>query len=56
MNNLFIPQGEKEITINLSVKEALLLSGEKFEYDKSTYIEARKKVKQQLAQELEKKS
>jgi hypothetical protein len=45
-----IPNGEEKITIELSVKEALALSGERFNYQPEVALDARKKVKESLNQ------
>lgn len=49
-NNIKIPNSNENITVSLTVKEILSLSGDKFSQDHSTLIEARKKIKQQLEQ------
>ena len=40
-----IPQGEEKITVELTVKEAMALSGQKFAEDPELLFSARKKVK-----------
>ncbi len=49
-NNIKIPKGNEEITVHLTVKELLSLSGDKFNQDHSTLIAARKKIRQQVEQ------
>jgi hypothetical protein len=49
-NNIKIPNSNENVTLSLTVKEILSLSGDKFNQDHSTLIEARKKIKQQLEQ------
>jgi len=51
MNNDFqIPKSNEEVTVHLTVKELLSLSGDKFNQDHSTLILARKKLRQQIEQ------
>lgn len=47
-SNVMIPQGDEKITIELSVKEALALSGVKFAHNHELALEARKKVQQSI--------
>jgi hypothetical protein len=49
-SNIKIPNSNENITVNLTVKEILSLSGDKFNQDHSTLVQARKKIKQQLEQ------
>ncbi|MCM3338545.1 hypothetical protein M3650_07840 [Paenibacillus sp. MER TA 81-3] len=45
MNSAFhIPQGEEKITIELTVKEAMALTGQKFHEDSSVKSEAMRKL------------
>jgi ABC-type enterochelin transport system ATPase subunit len=46
--NFDITKQDENIVISLTVKELLSLAGDKFAYDKSLLIEARKKIKKQL--------
>jgi hypothetical protein len=47
-NNIKIPNSNESVSINLTVKEILSLSGDKFGQDHSLLIQARKKLRQQL--------
>jgi hypothetical protein len=47
-SNVMIPYGEEKITIELSVKEALALSGVKFAHNHELSLDARKKVQQSI--------
>jgi hypothetical protein len=47
-SNIMIPHGEEKITIELSVKEALALSGVKFAHNHELALDARKKVQQSI--------
>ncbi len=47
-NQLNIPQGNDQIAVQLTVKELLALSGERFYQDHKLLIEARKKLRQQI--------
>jgi hypothetical protein len=47
-SNVMIPHGEEKITIELSVKEALALSGVKFAHNHELALDARKKVQQSI--------
>jgi chromosomal replication initiation ATPase DnaA len=49
-NNVKIPKENEEVTVHLTVKELLSLSGDKFNQDHSTLIAARKKIRQQIEQ------
>jgi hypothetical protein len=51
-SNIMIPQGEEKITIELSVKEALALSGVKFAHNHELALDARKKVQQSIENKL----
>ncbi len=51
-SNIMIPQGEEKITIELSVKEALALSGVKFAHNHDLALDARKKVQQSIEDKL----
>ena len=51
-SNVMIPQGEEKITIELSVKEALALSGVKFAHNHELALDARKKVQQSIENKL----
>jgi hypothetical protein len=50
-NQISVPNKDKSVRVNLTIKEILALAGDKFEYDKSTLIEARKKIRKQLLEE-----
>ncbi len=47
-NHIQIPQGNEQVAVQLTVKEFLALSGERFNQDHKLLIEARKKLRQQL--------
>jgi hypothetical protein len=47
-NQVHIPQENAQVAVQLSVKELLALSGERFNQDHKVLIEARKKLRQQL--------
>ncbi|MEX1031498.1 MAG: hypothetical protein WDZ91_15855 [Paenibacillaceae bacterium] len=51
-SNVMIPHGEEKITIELSVKEALALSGVKFAHNHELALDARKKVQQSIENKL----
>jgi hypothetical protein len=51
-SNIMIPQGEEKITIELSVKEALALSGVRFAHNHELALDARKKVQQSIENKL----
>jgi hypothetical protein len=51
-SNVMIPHGEEKITIELSVKEALALSGVKFAHNHELSLDARKKVQQSIEDKL----
>ncbi|WP_166541796.1 MULTISPECIES: hypothetical protein [Paenibacillus] len=51
-SNLQIPQGEETILIEMTVKEAMALSGEKFHSNHQVETEAVKKVKKSLEDRL----
>lgn len=51
-SNVMIPHGEEKITIELSVKEALALSGVKFAHNHELSLDARKKVQQSIENKL----
>ena len=51
-NNIKIPNSNESVSINLTVKEILSLSGDKFGQDHSLLIQARKKLRQQLENQL----
>lgn len=51
-SNVMIPHGEEKITIELSVKEALALSGVRFEHNHELVLDARKKVQQSIENKL----
>ena len=48
MSGVKIPQGEEKVTIELSVKEAIALTGVKFHEQPDLILEARRKVKETL--------
>ncbi|MEY9092715.1 hypothetical protein [Paenibacillus sp. RC84] len=50
--NLHIPQGDDTILVEMTVKEAMALSGEKFHSDHKVETEAIKKVKKSLENRL----
>ncbi len=45
---LQIPQGNQQMAVQLTVKELLALSGDRFYQDHKLLIEARKKLRQQV--------
>lgn len=47
-NNISVPNSEEQVKIHLTVKEILTLAGDKFNQDHATFIQARKKIRQQL--------
>ena len=47
-NKIYIPNGDKEVSINLTVKEILSLVGDRFREDRDTLVEAKKKIRKQL--------
>jgi|DewCreStandDraft_2_1066082.scaffolds.fasta_scaffold09073_3 hypothetical protein len=51
-SNIMIPQGDEKITIELSVKEALALSGVRFAHNHELAVDARKKVQQSIENKL----
>ncbi|MFE6799954.1 hypothetical protein [Paenibacillus chitinolyticus] len=50
--NLHIPQGDDTILVEMTVKEAMALSGQKFYSDHKVETEAIKKVKKSLENRL----
>lgn len=48
MNNLNISQGDQTITIELTMREAMALSGFRFGYNPKQVIEARRKVRKAI--------
>ncbi len=52
MNNVLIPQAEEKITIELSVKEAMALTGVRFHADHESALDARKKIKDSVDEKL----
>ncbi|WP_240344098.1 hypothetical protein [Paenibacillus sp. SYP-B3998] len=51
-NNVQIPQGEELIRVEMTVKEALALTGAKFNQNHKLETDAIKKLKQSLADKL----
>ena len=51
-NNIEIPKSNESVSITLTVKEILSLSGDKFNQDRSLLIQAKKKIRQQLENKL----
>jgi hypothetical protein len=51
-SNVMIPQGEEKITIELSVKEAIALTGVRFNNNHELVLDARKKVQQSIDDKL----
>jgi len=48
MNSVKIPHGEEKVTIELSVREAIALTGVKFPEQPELALQARRKVKETL--------
>lgn len=51
-SNVTIPQGEEKITIELSVKEAIALTGVRFNANHDLVLDARKKVKESIDEKI----
>ncbi|HEY0827764.1 MAG TPA: hypothetical protein VGE40_06700 [Bacilli bacterium] len=51
-SNVFIPDGDDKITIELTVKEAIALTGVRFNGDPNAVLDARKKLKHTLDDKL----
>ncbi|GIP38892.1 hypothetical protein J31TS4_21720 [Paenibacillus sp. J31TS4] len=51
-NQVFVPKGEETVTVELTVKELLALSGAKFTNDKRLVPEVRRKLRDRLDREL----
>jgi hypothetical protein len=51
-SNVLIPQGEDKIIIELSVKEAMALTGVRFFADHESVLDARKKIKESVDEKL----
>ena len=47
-SNVMIPQGEEKIMVELSVKEAIALTGVRFHNNHELMLDARKKVQQSI--------
>ena len=48
MKKVEVPNAEKEVVIKLTMKELLILLGDKFTYDKGSLARARKNVRKQI--------
>lgn len=51
-SNVMIPQGEEKITVELSVKEAIALTGVRFNNNHDLVLDARKKVQKSIEDKL----
>lgn len=51
-SNVFIPDGDDKIMVELTVKEAIALTGVRFNDDPNTVLDARKKLKHSLDDKL----
>ncbi len=48
--NIYVPNETQQVMVSLTVKEFLALAGDRFNQDRDTLIQAKKKVRQQLEQ------
>ena len=51
-SNVMIPQGEEKITIELSIKEAIALTGVRFNQNHDLVLDARKKIKESVEEKM----
>ena len=51
-SNVTIPQGNDKITVELSVKEALALTGIRFNENHDLVLDARKKLKESIDEKI----
>lgn len=49
---VLLPKGDQTVSVELTVKELMALSGERFPYDDKILAEVRKKLKRSLDREL----
>jgi len=53
-SNVMIPKGEEKITVELSLKEAMALSGVRFNENRELVIDARRKLQQSIEEKYRK--
>jgi hypothetical protein len=51
-SNVMIPQGEEKIQVELSVKEAIALTGVRFNDNHELMLDARKKLQQSIEEKI----